>query len=51
MINLTLELEEVNGILTALGQLPYVQVQPLIGKIQQQATVQIAPIENQSKSE
>ena len=43
MIKLELELAEVNGILNALGQLPFVQVQALITKIQGQAPPQIEP--------
>jgi len=39
-INLQLSLEEVNGILQALGNLPYAQVQPLVDKIRAQATPQ-----------
>ena len=41
MIELELEINEVNGILTALGQMPYVQVQALIMKIQGQAAPQV----------
>lgn len=41
MIKLELEMNEINGILTALGQLPFVQVQALIAKIQQQAVPQV----------
>ena len=41
MIKLELEINEVNGILTALGQMPYVQVQALIMKIQGQAAPQV----------
>ncbi len=41
MIKLELEIAEVNGILTALGQMPYIQVQALIAKIQQQAGPQV----------
>lgn len=43
MIKLELEIAEVNGILTALGQMPYIQVQALIAKIQQQAAPQVQP--------
>jgi len=43
MIKLELEVAEVNGILTALGQLPFVQVQALIVKIQGQAAPQVQP--------
>ena len=39
-INLQLSLEEVNGVLQALGQLPYAQVSPLVEKIRAQATPQ-----------
>jgi len=41
MIKLELELAEVNGILNALGQMPFVQVQALIAKIQGQAAPQV----------
>lgn len=40
-LQLELTLEEVNTILTALGQQPYVQVYELIGKIRQQAGAQV----------
>ena len=39
-ITLQLNLEEVNGVLQALGQLPYAQVSPLVEKIRAQATPQ-----------
>jgi len=41
MFKLELELAEVNGVLTALGQLPYVQVRDLIAKIQVQVQPQV----------
>jgi hypothetical protein len=41
MIKLELEIAEVNGILNALGQMPFVQVQALIMKIQAQAAPQV----------
>lgn len=41
MIKLELEVNEVNGILTALGQMPFVQVQAIIMKIQGQAAPQV----------
>lgn len=41
MINLNLEITEVNGILTALGQMPYAQVAELVEKIKQQAIPQV----------
>lgn len=42
-ITLTFKVEEVNLVLTALGNLPFIQVHELIGKIQGQATAQLAP--------
>ena len=42
MIKLELEIAEVNGVLNALGQMPFVQVQALIVKIQGQAAPQVA---------
>jgi len=41
MITLELEVAEVNGILQALGNLPYAQVEPLIVKIKEQAVPQV----------
>jgi hypothetical protein len=41
MINLELELAEVNGILQALGNMPFAQVALLIQKIQLQAQPQV----------
>lgn len=41
-INLLLKVEEVNLVLSALGNLPFIQVHELIGKIQTQATPQLA---------
>ena len=41
MIKLELDIAEVNNILNALGQMPFVQVQALIVKIQGQAAPQI----------
>ena len=40
-VNLSFKLEEVNLILTALGNLPFIQVHELIAKIQTQATPQL----------
>lgn len=40
-VNLKLTLEETNVILSALGNLPYIQVQSLIPKIQAQAEQQL----------
>ena len=41
MITLELELAEVNGVLAALGQIPFAQVAGLISKIQGQASPQV----------
>ncbi|TDV55950.1 hypothetical protein [Actinophytocola oryzae] len=41
-ISLTLNVEETNTVLEALGQLPYVRVHALIQKVQQQATEQLS---------
>ena len=49
MIKLELEIAEVNSILTALGQMPFVQVQALIVKIQGQAAPQVAQKEEQTE--
>lgn len=40
-IKIELELEEVNGVLVALGNLPYAQVQPLIDKVRAQVIPQV----------
>ena len=40
-IQLTITLDETNLILEALGELPFVRVHQLIGKIQEQATEQL----------
>ena len=40
-IELKLTVAEVNGVLQALGQMPFVQVSALIQKIQQQAAPQV----------
>ena len=52
-IQLKLTLSEVNLILGALGEMPYAKVYQLVGKIQQQAEIQLQPTqldqsENQS---
>ena len=41
MIKLELSIEEVNGILMALGKAPYEMAQPLVDKIKQQAVPQV----------
>ena len=41
MIKLELDINEVNGVLTALSQFPFVQVKDLIAKIQTQAQAQV----------
>ena len=45
-IQLTLTLEEVNTLLSALGTQPYAQVQPLIAKIQTQGSTQVQAVQN-----
>ena len=50
-ISLSLSIDEVNGILNLLGQQPFVQVQPLIAKIQSQASPQVVvPAEETEKA-
>ncbi|MFT4156078.1 hypothetical protein [Parafilimonas sp.] len=44
-ISLSLKIEEINLILTALGNLPFIQVHELFNKIQAQASEQLAPQE------
>jgi len=41
MIKLELTVEEVNGILQSLGNMPYAQVVALVEKIREQATPQV----------
>lgn len=41
MIQLQLDVNEVNAIMLALGQMPYVQVEALVSKIREQATPQV----------
>lgn len=48
MVTLQLEIAEVNGILNALGQMPFVQVQALIMKIQGQAAPQVEEVKKES---
>ena len=43
MITLNLELDEVNVVLNALGELPAKVSMPVIQKIQEQATPQVTP--------
>ena len=43
VLNISITLNEVNGVLTALGQLPFVQVSDLINKIRGQVGPQLAP--------
>jgi hypothetical protein len=50
MIKLELEVAEVNGILNALGQMPFVQVQALIMNIQSQAAPQVKQAEQSDKA-
>lgn len=50
MINLNLEIAEVNGVLTALGQMPYAQVAELVEKIKQQAIPQIQTSQQETEN-
>ena len=43
-IKLDLTIEEVNGVLMALGKAPYEMAQPIIDKIKQQAIPQVQPV-------
>ena len=43
-IKLELEVEQVNGILMALGKAPYEMAQPIIDLIKQQAIPQVQPV-------
>jgi hypothetical protein len=45
-INLCLKVEEINLMLTALGNLPFIQVHELIAKVQAQASEQLMPATN-----
>lgn len=49
MIKLELEVEEVNGVLGALGKLPFEVSAGLIQKIQQQAAPQVEQPEEENK--
>jgi hypothetical protein len=40
-VHITLTIDEINKMLTALGQQPYLHVYELIAKLQQQATEQL----------
>jgi hypothetical protein len=44
-INLSLTLDEVNGIMTALSQMPFGQVEAIVNKIRQQAIPQAQAIQ------
>lgn len=43
MIELKLSTEEVNSVLTALGNMPYIQVRQLIDNVMNQARAQVEP--------
>ena len=51
MINLELTLNEINLILQALGQAPYVQVAELVEKIKAQAVPQVEAIPKEEAAE
>jgi len=50
-IKLELELVEVNGIMQALGNMPFAQVEPLVNKIREQAIPQAAEEEKKMQAE
>lgn len=43
MVKLELDVNEVNAVMLALGQMPYVQVEQLVAKIRQQVIPQVQP--------
>jgi hypothetical protein len=43
-MNLELTIEQVNIIMSALGNAPYIQVSPVIAEIQKQAAPQLNPV-------
>lgn len=45
-ITITLSLEELNGVMAALGNMPYVQAAPLVDKIRNQAAPQLKATES-----
>jgi hypothetical protein len=47
MIKIELDINELNAVMLALGQMPYVQVEKLVDKIRQQAIPQVQQ-ENQT---
>lgn len=51
MINLELSVQEINLILQALGQAPYVQVAELVEKIKSQAVPQVEALPKKEVSE
>lgn len=51
MIKLDLTLNEVNGVLNALGQMPYSQVEALITKIRDQAIPQAQALPQEAAPE
>lgn len=48
-ITLTLTVEEVNLVLEAIGQLPFVKVYSLVAKLQKQAQEQIAVADGEAR--
>jgi hypothetical protein len=51
MIKLELDVNEVNAVMTALGQMPYVQVEQLVAKIRQQAIPQVQVAQQEQPAE
>ncbi len=43
MIQLQLDINEVNAVMIALGNMPYAQVEPLVAKIREQVMPQVQP--------
>jgi len=50
-IRLTLTLEEINKILEGWGQMPFVQVYQLVGKIQQQVALELQEEPKETENE
>ena len=50
-ITLEINVQELQTVFQALGNLPYIQVQELIGRIQQQVTPQLQNMNDEAKTE
>ena len=51
MVKLELDINEVNTVMLALGNMPYVQVEQLIAKIRQQAIPQVQAAQQEQPAE